>query len=34
MNQINASILQKMFLGGAKRVEANKEYINELNDWD
>ena len=31
MNQINASILQKMFLGGAKRIEANKEYINELN---
>ncbi|MDO4941883.1 MAG: DAK2 domain-containing protein [Lachnospiraceae bacterium] len=31
MNQINASTLQKMFLGGAKRIEANKEYINELN---
>lgn len=31
MNQINANTLQKMFLGGAKRIEANKEYINELN---
>lgn len=31
MNQINASTLQKMFLGGAKRIEAKKEYINELN---
>jgi len=31
MNQINAGTLQKMFLGGAKRIEANKEYINELN---
>lgn len=31
MDQINASTLQKMFLGGAKRIEANKEYINELN---
>ncbi len=31
MNQIDASTLQKMFLGGAKRIEANKEYINELN---
>lgn len=31
MNQINAITLQNMFLGGAKRIEANKEYINELN---
>ncbi|MDD3744942.1 MAG: DAK2 domain-containing protein [Anaerostipes sp.] len=31
MNQIDASFVQKMFIGGAKRLEANKEYINELN---
>lgn len=31
MNQINASTFQKMFIGGAKRIEAKKEYINELN---
>lgn len=28
---INASMMQKMFLAGAKRIEARKEYINELN---
>lgn len=28
---INANLLQKMFLAGAKRIEAKKEYINELN---
>ncbi len=28
---INAKLLQKMFLAGAKRIEARKEYINELN---
>lgn len=31
MKQIDASFVQKMFIGGAKRLEANKEYINELN---
>jgi len=28
---INADLLSKMFLGGAKNLEANKEWINELN---
>ena len=28
---INAELLQKMFLAGAKSIEAKKEYINELN---
>lgn len=28
---IDASMLQKMFLAGAKAIEARKEYINELN---
>lgn len=31
MKQIDAALLQKMLIGGAKRLEANKEYINELN---
>lgn len=31
MKQIDASLLQKMLIGGAKRLEAHKEYINELN---
>lgn len=30
-NTINAAMLQKMFLAGAKRIEAKKEWINELN---
>ncbi|MBR6222055.1 MAG: DAK2 domain-containing protein [Lachnospiraceae bacterium] len=28
---INAATLQRLFLAGAKRIEAKKEYINELN---
>ena len=31
INTIDASIVSRMFLAGAKRLEANKEYINELN---
>lgn len=31
LNTIDASLLQKMFLAGAKNIEAKKEYINELN---
>lgn len=31
MNTIDARMLQKMFLAGAKSIEAKKEYINELN---
>lgn len=31
LNTIDAKLLQKMFLSGAKRIEAKKEYINELN---
>lgn len=31
INTIDAEMLRKMFLAGAKRLEANKEYINELN---
>ncbi len=31
MNTIDAITLQKLFLAGAKRIEAKKEYINELN---
>lgn len=31
MKQIDASLLQKMLIGGAKHLEARKEYINELN---
>ncbi|MCI6017623.1 MAG: DAK2 domain-containing protein [Clostridiales bacterium] len=31
MNTIDAVMLQKMFLAGAKRIEAKKEWINELN---
>lgn len=31
MKQIDASLLQKMLIGGAKRLDAHKEYINELN---
>ena len=27
MKQIDAALLQKMLIGGAKRLEANKEYI-------
>ena len=30
MKQIDAALLQQMLIGGAKRLEANKEYINEL----
>ena len=28
---IDATMLQKMFIAGAKSIEAKKEYINELN---
>ncbi len=31
MKTIDASMVQKCFIAGAKRIEANKEYINELN---
>ena len=31
VNTINAEMLQKMFLAGARRIEAKKEWINELN---
>jgi len=31
LNTIDAALLQKMFLAGAKSIEAKKEYINELN---
>ncbi len=31
MNSIDAVILKKCFIAGAKNLEANKEYINELN---
>ncbi|MCI5639657.1 MAG: DAK2 domain-containing protein [Lachnospiraceae bacterium] len=31
INTIDANMLQKMFLAGAKGLEAKKEYINELN---
>lgn len=31
VNTINAQMLQKMFLAGAGRIEAKKEWINELN---
>ena len=31
MNTVDAKLLQKLFLAGAKSIEANKEYINELN---
>ena len=31
MKTIDAGMIQKCFLSGAKRIEANKEYINELN---
>ncbi len=31
MMTIDAGMVQKCFLSGAKRIEANKEYINELN---
>lgn len=31
INTIDAKMLQKMFLAGAKSIEAKKEYINELN---
>ena len=31
MKTIDAAMVQKCFLSGAKRIEANKEYINELN---
>lgn len=31
LTTIDALLLQKMFLNGAKCIEANKEYINELN---
>ena len=34
MKQIDAALLKKMFIGGAKRLEAHKEHINELNDDD
>ena len=30
-NTIDASVLAKMFLAGAKNLEAKKEWINELN---
>lgn len=31
MKTIDAAMIQKCFVSGAKRIEANKEYINELN---
>ena len=31
LKSIDAAMLQKMFLSGAKALDANKEYINELN---
>ena len=31
INKIDAGMIQKMFLAGAKALEAKKEYINELN---
>lgn len=31
INTIDGKMLQKMFLAGAKQIEAKKEYINELN---
>ena len=31
MNSIDAFLLSKMFLSGAKNLEAKKEWINELN---
>ena len=31
INAIDAGMLQKMFLSGAKRIEGKKEWINELN---
>ncbi len=31
MKTIDAAMVRKCFLSGAKRIEANKEYINELN---
>jgi len=31
IESIDATLLQKMFLAGAKNIEAKKEYINELN---
>ncbi len=31
INNIDANMLRKMFLSGAKSIEAKKEYINELN---
>ncbi len=31
MNNIDAQMLSKMFLAGAKKLEANKDHINELN---
>ena len=30
-NKINAKMLAKMFLAGAKNLEVKKEWINELN---
>ena len=31
INVIDAQMLQKMFIAGAKNLEAKKEWINELN---
>lgn len=31
LNAIDAKLMQKMFIAGAKSIEAKKEYINELN---
>ena len=31
VNTVNAQMLQKMFLAGARRIESKKEWINELN---
>ena len=31
VDMIDASLLQKAFIAGAKNLENNKEYINELN---
>ena len=31
INSINAAVLAKMFLNGAKNLESKKEWINELN---
>ena len=34
VNTIDAKMLAKMFLAGAKNLESKKEWINELNEHD